>query len=333
VAATKQLQHVADIRTEKSYIEHDPPIVAMADMTGGRTVLLVPMLKENELVGVIAIYRQEVRPFTDKQIELVKNFASQAVIAIENARLLNELRQSLDEQTATSEVLQVISSSQGDVTPVFNAILENATRICAATCATMLLREGNLLRRVALLNAPPAYAAYAEGTPGAVVNPSVSANLTRTCSTKRSVHTVDVLREEPNDPVAKFGGARTLLSVPLVKDGDLVGVIGIYRQEVRPFTEKQIELVENFAAQAVIAIENARLLNELRQSLEQQTATAEVLQIVSSSLGDLDPVFSTMLEEAVRICDATFRQHLPLGRRGFASGCDTRYTTRLCGSA
>src|SRR6516225_427893 len=253
--------------------------------TGGlRTVLSVPMLKQGELIGTFNLFRQEVRPFTDKQIELVQNFAAQAVIAIENTRLLNELRESLHQQTATSEVLGVISSSPGELEPVFRAMLESATRICEAKFGSMYLREGDAFRIVAMHNAPPAFAEARRLQP--LVRPGPGTGLYRVASTKQVVHIVDIRAEQPyleREPssvtMVERAGARTLLIVPMLKDDELIGNINIYRQEVRPFTGKQIELVKNFAAQAVIAIENTRLLNELRQrtddlseALEQQTA-------------------------------------------------------------
>jgi GAF domain-containing protein len=157
VAATKQLQHIADFRLEETYLEREPAPVALVEAAGARTMLVVPMLNENRLIGALGIYRQEVRPFTDKQVELVQNFAAQAVIAIENTRLLNELRESLQQQTATSEVLQVISSSPGDLQPVFRAMLENATRVCGSNFGTLYLREGEAFRAVSMHGATPAY--------------------------------------------------------------------------------------------------------------------------------------------------------------------------------
>src|SRR5262244_1787577 len=221
------------------------------------------MLKGGELVGTITIYRLEVKLFTDKQIALVETFAAQAVIAIENTRLLNELRESLQQQTATSDVLKVISSSPGELEPVFSAMLENAVRICGASFGNLLLYEGDVFRHVALHNAPKSWAADSERDP---VPPRRSARiLYGVADTRQVAHVADIAAENPDEPIAKIAGARTLLIVPMLKENDLIGAIAIYRQEVRPFNDKQIDLVKNFANQAVIAIENTRLLSELRQ--------------------------------------------------------------------
>ena len=303
--ATKAAVHVADAAAQPGYIDRsDYGAVLAVELGGVRTALAVPMLQENELIGSFTVYRQEVRPFTDKQIALVTNFAAQAVIAIENTRLLNELRQSLDQQTATSEVLRVISSSPGELKPVFQSMLENAVRVCGATFGSMLLREGDEYRRVARHNAPQKFEEFSNKEP--TLRRGMAPSVDRVIDTGQASHILDVAVEDPNEPIAKFAGARTFLVVPMLKDNEAIGVLGIYRQEVRPFTDKQIELVQNFAAQAVIAIENTRLLNELRQSLEQQTATSEVLGVISSSPGELNPVFDAMLENAIRICDAKF---------------------------
>ena len=273
---TKQVTQVADVTRSRAYIEGDPFVVSAVELGRYRTVISVPMLKENELIGAINIYRQEVRPFADKQIELVQNFAAQAVIAIENARLLNELRQrtadlseSLQQQTATSEVLKVISSSPGELAPVFEAILANAIQICGAKFGNLFLCEGDAYRISAYHNTPPALIEFFRRAP---IRPGPTLPISRAAKERRPVQSMDVTTEQfyvDGDSVAtagaKLGGTRTVLAVPMLKENELVGVIVIFHQEVRPFTNKQIELVKNFAAQAVIAIENTRLLNELRE--------------------------------------------------------------------
>jgi signal transduction histidine kinase/putative methionine-R-sulfoxide reductase with GAF domain len=304
VAATKQPVHIADIAAEQLYAERDPLRVGGVEVLGMRTLVVVPMLKGAELIGGISIYRQEVHPFTDKQIELVKNFAAQAVIAIENTRLLNELPDSLQQQTAASEVLGVISSSPGELEPVFRAVLENAVRICEAKFGSLFRVQGDKIQFAAEVGTPPEYAVFQKGRGSFHARPGTL--MDRVGRTKQVVHVADYAAEPFPGHAATLGGARSTLCVPMLKDDALVGAIYIYRQEVRPFTDKQNELLKNFAAQAVIAIENARLLNELRESLQQQTATSEVLSVISSSPSDLAPVFQTMLANATRLCDATF---------------------------
>jgi GAF domain-containing protein len=317
--STKRPVQIADVRKYP-----DAPsgytVGTLAKLAGARTLLAVPMLTDVELVGAIIIYRQEVRPFTDKQVELVANFAKQAVIAIENTRLLNELRQrtddlteSLEQQTATSEVLKVISSSPGELEPVFQAMLENARRICEAKFGALYRCEGDALRAVAMHGAPQAFVEERRRNP--LIRPPPQTTLARAIATKQPVQIADIVNEPHYFDVpsgystvllTKLSGARTVLTVPMLKENEPIGAIVIYRTEVRPFSEKQIELVQNFAAQAVIAIENTRLLNELRESLQQQTATADVLKVISSSPGELKPVFDTMLGNAMRICEAQF---------------------------
>jgi GAF domain-containing protein len=295
IVRTHKPAHVLDVRAEVPYREGDSGVRAIADLAGARTVLVAPMVRDDELIGSITIYRQEVRPFTDKQIALIENFSRQAVIAIENARLLNALRdrtgeltESLQQQTATSEVLQVISSSPGDLAPVFKKMLENAVRICGAGFGVMLLIEDGLVRPAARYNANPAFAA-ARGD-GAYPPPPRSM-LAQAIETKQVAHIED-LRTNPAYlegaqsavDLVELGGARTLAAVPMLRDNEVIGVISIYRQELRLFTDKQIELVRNFAKQAVIAIENARLLKELRDRTDELSRSLDDLRTAQDRL-------------------------------------------------
>ena len=227
------------------------------------------------------------------------------------AALTRERDEALERERATSDVLRIINSSPGELKPVFQAILENAVRLCEARIATLWLYEQGGFRAAAVHGGTKEWAA--ERMRGALLRPGPGIGLARVAKTKRVVHIKDMKAEKAygdGEPVfvedVDLAGIRTLLSVPMIKDNQLIGTIGLSRREVRPFTDKQIELVQNFAAQAVIAIENTRLLNELRQSLEQQTATANVLRVISSSPGELEPVFQAMLENATHLCDAKF---------------------------
>jgi signal transduction histidine kinase len=304
LARTKQTAYIADALNEPGFFDTPPGFTepSITKLAGARTVVAVPMLKEGELIGAIVIYREEPRPFSDKQIALVGNFAKQAVIAIENTRLLNELRESLQQQTATSEVLGVISSSPGELEPVFQTMLENAVRICEAKFGTLFRYDGKDFHRAAGIGTPAALVEFQKQR--GPFRPESAGVLARVLRTKQVAHSADSAAE-PNPGVAtKLGGARSIVGVPMLKDNELVGAIVIYRREVRPFTDKQIELVNNFAKQAVIAIENTRLLNELRQSLQQQTATADVLKVISRSTFDLQTVLNTLVQSAARLCEA-----------------------------
>ncbi len=307
--AGESVFHVADLTDSDAYRGGDASRRYLGDQLGARTAAWVALRKDAALVGAVIIYRQEVRLFTEKQIALLENFAAQAVIAMENARLITETREALDQQTATAEVLQVINASPGDLTPVFDAMLDRATRLSEAAFGILWTYDGERFQAVAFHDVPQAYVEFLQEPQ----LPSSKAPLGRVARGEAFAHVSDLAAEEYREQAGllvrqglSLGGFRTVLAVPMRKDASLLGAITIYRREVQPFADKQITLLQNFAAQAVIAMENARLITETREALEQQTATAEILRVISASTTDLQPAFDAIVERTINLCDAEF---------------------------
>ena len=308
-ALERQVVHIPDALEDPEYTWGE------AQRLGGfRTMLGVPLLRDGDPVGVIAMTRSIVKPFTDRQVELMRTFADQAVIAIENVRLVDELHESLRQQTATAEVLKVISRSTFDLQTVLDTLVESVTRLCDADHAWLFQREDKIFRWVASFGHRTDVHTRIRDYFKPLQVPMDRGSVTgRTALEARVVHIPDVLSDPEYtwSEAQKIGGYRAALGVPLLRKGDVAGVIFVAKTVPQPFTAKQIELVTSFADQAVIALENTRLLNELHQrtddlseSLQQQMATAEVLKVISRSTFDLQTVLRTLVESAARLCDA-----------------------------
>src|SRR5262249_26141987 len=298
---------IPDLRTDQSYTGKNDRIVPLVEIGGARTFATVPMLKEGELIGAISIYRQEVKPFTDKQIELVKNFGAQAVIAIENARLLSELRESLQQQTATANVVKVISSSVSDLKPVFEIIGQSAERLCDAEISVISMVDGDVIR-LASINGVTKEGVEAVRNAFYPMRRDDETVTARAIRSGTICHVADVLGDAlyKRKDAARVGGFRGSLGVPMIRDGQVIGAIFVARRQPGLFADSQVQLLKTFADQAVVAIENVRLFNETKEALAQQTATGEVLNVISRSPTNAQPVFDAICESASRLCDAVF---------------------------
>jgi two-component system, NtrC family, sensor kinase len=330
--------HFEDVLTELDYDARTLDV--LQSVAKYRSFLGVPIFRQGSPIGVIGCGRREVKPFTATQIELLKTFADQAAIAIVNAGLVSELAtrnrdlgEALEQQTATSEVLQVINSSPGDLAPVFDAMLEKALHLCDASFGMLDTHEGDTAHIVASRNLPAPYFEYLMREPLRFGPETLHGRALRTRSV---VHIADISTAEPyrnRVPLAvaavELGGIRTMAFIPLLKDDAVIGLFIAFRQEVRPFTDKQIALLQNFAAQAVIAMENARLITETREALEQQTATADVLGVINSSPGDLASAFDAMLDKAMRLCEAAFGFLTTYDGQQFKAAAQISVPTRL----